>query len=138
VVATDVDPAAVACARGNGVDARLGDLDEPLPAALAGTVDVMTAVVPYVPTEKLAFLPRDVVAFEPRAALDGGAGGLDVLSTVVARSVRWLRLGGWLLLELGGDQAGAVAERMAAVGFVDITVLRDDEGDDRGIEGRSV
>ncbi|MDX6410111.1 MAG: release factor glutamine methyltransferase, partial [Gaiellaceae bacterium] len=36
VVATDVDPAAVACARENGVDALLGDLDGPLPAALGG------------------------------------------------------------------------------------------------------
>ena len=39
VVATDVDPAAVACARANRVDARLGHLDAPLPAALLGAVD---------------------------------------------------------------------------------------------------
>jgi release factor glutamine methyltransferase len=136
VVATDVDPAAVACARANGVDARLGHLDEPLPPALEGTVDVMTAVVPYVPTEALPLLPRDVVAFEPRRALDGGSGGLALLCEVVARSRRWLRPGGWLLLELGGDQAGPVGTRMEAAGFVHVTVLHDEEGDDRGIEGR--
>jgi release factor glutamine methyltransferase len=136
VVATDVDALAVDCARRNGVDARLGDLDEPLPAALLGTVDVMVAVVPYVPTDQLAFLPRDVSAFEPRRALDGGAGGLEALQTVVARSARWLRPGGWLLLEVGGDQAPAVAERMVATGFVDIAVHRDDDGQDRSIEGR--
>lgn len=136
VVATDVDPLAVACARGNGVDAYLGDLDAPLPAALLGMVDVMVAVVPYVPTEELAFLPRDVTAFEPRRALDGGRGGLEMLTAVVERSGRWLRRGGWLLLELGGDQAPAVTRRMAGAGFVDITVHRDDDGDDRAIEGR--
>lgn len=136
VVATDVDPAAVACARENGVDALLGDLDGPLPAALGGTVDVMTAVVPYVPSDELRFLPRDVVAFEPLLALDGGGGGLRVLSTVVACSTRWLRPGGRLLLELGGDQAAAVAGHMAAAGFDEIEVLRDDDGHDRGIEGR--
>src|SRR5688572_24043937 len=48
VVATDVDPVAVACARRNGVHALVGDLDEPLPPSLHGSVDVMTAVVPYV------------------------------------------------------------------------------------------
>ncbi|MGH9231450.1 MAG: methyltransferase [Acidimicrobiales bacterium] len=48
VVATDLDPAAVTCARENGVDALVGDLDDPLPSALLGAVDVMTAVVPYV------------------------------------------------------------------------------------------
>ena len=136
VVATDIDPAAVECARANGVDARLGDLDGALPTALLGAVDVLVAVVPYVPTDALAFLPRDVVAFEPRLALDGGDGGLRLLSAVVARSRRWLRPGGWLLLELGGDQASAVTTQMAAAGFGEIAVLRDDDGDDRAIEGR--
>lgn len=136
VVATDVDPVAVACARRNGVDARLGDLDAPLPSALLGAVEVMVAVVPYVPTDQLAFLPRDVTAFEPRLALDGGAGGTDLLSAAVTRSTRWLADGGWLLLELGGDQAPAVAEQMAGAGFVDVTVHRDEDGHDRAIQGR--
>jgi len=136
VLATDVDPDAVSCARGNGVDALLGDLDEPLPPALAGNVDVLTAVVPYVPTGQLAFLPRDVQAYEPRVALDGGEEGLRLLSAVVARSVSWLRPGGWLLLELGGDQAASVADAMSLAGFGDITVHTDEDGDDRGIEGR--
>jgi release factor glutamine methyltransferase len=136
VLATDVDPLAVACARRNGVDALLGDLDAPLPAALLGTVAVMTAVVPYVPADELRFLPRDVLAFEPHRALDGGAGGLDVLSEVVARSTRWLRPGGWLLLELGGDQDVAVTALMVAAGFDQIDVLHDEDGDPRGIEGR--
>ena len=136
VVATDLDPAAVTCARENGVDALLGDLDDPLPAALLGAVDVMTAVVPYVPTPELRFLPRDVLAFEPRAALDGGQGGLQVLTSVVARSSRWLRPGGRLLLELGGDQAGPVGDEMRLAGFAGITVFTDAEGDPRAVEGR--
>jgi release factor glutamine methyltransferase len=136
VLATDIDPAAVACARANGVDALAGDLDAPLPAALAGTVDVITAVVPYVPTDALVLLPRDVVAFEPRRALDGGCDGLEVLATAVERSARWLRPGGWLLLEIGGYQAAPVTAAMDAAGFDQIRVLRDEEGDDRAIEGR--
>jgi release factor glutamine methyltransferase len=126
----------VACARANGVDALVGDLDEPLPPALRGAVDIMTAVVPYVPTEALVFLPRDVVAFEPRRALDGGREGVDVLMTVVGCGARWLAPGGWLLLEIGGHQAPALSAGMEAAGFGGITVWRDDEGDDRAIEGR--
>ena len=100
-------------------------------------VDVLTVVVPYVPTEALPFLPRDAVAFEPaRLALDGGDGGLRLLSAVVVRSRRWLRPGGWLLLELGGDQAPTVAGQMEAAGFREIAVLRDDDGDYSAIEGR--
>ena len=136
VVATDVDPVAVACARTNGVDARLGDLDDPLPRSLLGTVDVLTAVVPYVPADALPFLPRDVLAFESRRALDGGAGGLRLLSEVVARGARWLRPGGWLLLELGGGQAEPVEARMRDEGYVDVEVLTDEDGDDRAIAAR--
>lgn len=136
VVATDLDPVAVTCARENGVDALLGHLDDPLPSAMLGAVDVMTAVVPYVPTGELPYLPRDVLAFEPRSALDGGEGGLQVLASVVARSTRWLRPGGRLLLELGGDQAGRVGDEMRLAGFAGITVFTDADGDDRAIEGR--
>jgi release factor glutamine methyltransferase len=136
VLATDIDPGAVACARANGVDALVGDLDGPLPAALHGAVDVMTAVVPYVPTDGLEFLPRDVMAFEPRRALDGGRGGVEVLSALVAGSTRWLRPGGWLLLELGGRQAVTVTAGMEAAGLGEIAILRDEEGDDRAIVGR--
>jgi release factor glutamine methyltransferase len=136
VIATDIDPGAVACARANGVDARLGDLDSPLPPAWRGTVDVITAVVPYVPTDELVFLPRDVVAFEPRRALDGGHDGLEVLAALVERGVPWLRTGGWLLLEIGGRQAATVAAGMKAAGLGEIAILRDEEGDDRAIVGR--
>ena len=136
VLATDIDPDAVACARANGVDALLGDLDAPLPPVLHGAVDVITAVVPYVPADELVYLPRDVVAYEPRRALDGGRDGMDVLSTVIGRSPRWLRPGGWLLLEIGGRQAAAVIAAMESGGLGGCTILRDEEGDDRAVVGR--
>jgi release factor glutamine methyltransferase len=134
VLATDRDRRAIACARSNGVTAFLGDLDEPLPPSLGGRVDVMTAVVPYVPQEELHLLPRDVLAFEPRHALDGGPGGTALLERVAELSIRWLRPGGSLLLELGGDQASAMATTMSVNGFSEFRVYRDAEGYDRAIE----
>ena len=136
VFATDIDRRAVACARANGVEALEGDLDAPLPPALHGAVDVITAVVPYVPADELVYLPRDVVAFEPRRALDGGPDGMEVMSAVIDRSTRWLRPGGWLLLEIGGRQAAAVISAMGTVGLGGCTVLSDEEGDDRAVVGR--
>lgn len=136
VLATDVDPAAVECARRNDVRALLGSLDEPLPESIRGRVDVMCAVVPYVPAEELHLLPRDVVAYEPRRALDGGPGGTTVLEQVARLSADWLAPGGRVLLELGGDQAGAVTETMESAGLSDVRVHRDSDGDDRAIEGR--
>ena len=96
VIATDVDPVAVACARRNGVEALPGDLDEPLPPALRERVDVVTAVVPYVPTEELHLLPSDVLAYEPARALDGGPGGTAAPRAGRARS--------WALAPAGRDR----------------------------------
>ena len=133
VVATDVDPLAVACARSNGVDAYAGVLDDPLPSILEGIVDVLTAVPPYVPTGELRFLPRDVQAHEPVAALDGGGDGTRVLAEIVRRSPRWLRPGSAIVLELGGDQAELLEPVLREAGFDAPDVLRDAEDDPRGI-----
>jgi release factor glutamine methyltransferase len=138
VIASDIDPAAVACAQRNGVTTVLGDLGEALPPELLGRVDVLTAVPPYVPTGELRLLPRDVTAYEPREALDGGTDGADVLQRIAERSVRWLRPGGWLLLELGGDQASTIGSAMRRVGFGSVQAVRDAEGHVRSIEGRSL
>jgi release factor glutamine methyltransferase len=136
VVATELEPTAARCARRNDVEVFEGSLDDPLPAALKQMVDVMTAVVPYVPTDALRLLPRDVQAFEPRLALDGGTDGTDLLAEVVRRAPRWLRQGGSLLLELGGDQAQPVGRSFEEHGFADIDVMADEDGDTRAIAGR--
>ncbi|MGH2681040.1 MAG: N5-glutamine methyltransferase family protein [Actinomycetota bacterium] len=136
VVGTDVDPLAVACAGRNGVPATAGDLDGPLRSTLRGRVDLMTAVVPYVPTEELHLLPRDVLAHEPRHALDGGSGGTRVLVRAAGVANRWLRPGGSVLLELGGDQAAEMTAILTDLGFTEIRVHADEEGQDRVIEGR--
>ncbi len=136
VLGTESDPLAASCARHNGIEVYEGELVEPLPGELEASVDVMTGVLPYVPTEMLHFLPRDVLRFEPRRALDGGTGGLDVLATMVAQSPRWVRPGGWLLLEAGEDQVAGLRELFAASGFGSNVVLRDGDGDPRGVCGQ--
>ena len=136
VLATELDHNAAQCARRNGVEVYEGYLDEPLPREHERRIDVLTAAVPYVPTDSLRLLPRDVQAFEPRLALDGGHDGTDLLMEVVHRSPQWLRPGGWLLLELGGDQAGPVGESLHELRFEALEVMTDEEGDARGILAR--
>lgn len=134
VVASDVEPDAVSCARGNGVEVYRGDLFAPLPAALQGRVDVVVSVVPYVPSPELPLLQRDTFTFETTLAYDGGVDGCDVLRRVIAGAPRWLRRGGALLLELGGRQAELVKHDLNHQGFTHVQVLRDEDGDVRGIE----
>ena len=136
VVGVDLDPRAVACARANGVEAHRGDLFGGVPGELAGRVDVVVAVTPYVPDDELDLLQRDTFVFEDELAYAGGEGGLDVLRRVVGEAPRWLRPGGAIVLELGGAaQAGAVGAALERAGFAGVVVLRDEDGDERGIAG---
>jgi release factor glutamine methyltransferase len=134
VLATDVDEIACRCAASNGVEVYQGHLAQPLPRSLDGRFDVVTAVVPYVPTDELRFLPRDVQRFEPRLALDGGPDGTRLLEETVWSASALLRPGGTLLLELGGTQDQALAPVLAAAGFRLTHRIEDDDGDLRGVE----
>jgi release factor glutamine methyltransferase len=134
VVATDIDERAVACARANGVDALRGDLFAPLPPELEGRVDVVVGVVPYVPTPDLPLLQRDTLTFETPLSYDGGDHGTAILRRVLADGRRFLRRGGALLLELGGDQVTLLRDDLQRLGYGDLVVLHDEDGDVRGIE----
>ncbi len=134
VVATDMDARAVACARGNGVEAYHGDLFAPLPGGLRGQIDLVVAVVPYVPTPALSLLQRDTLTFESPLSYDGGPDGTDILRRVLAESPRYLRPGGTILVELGGEEADALTGDLSRLGYVDVALLLDDDDDVRGLE----
>jgi release factor glutamine methyltransferase len=128
--AADIEPAAVACARRNlgpiGGQVYLGDLFAPLPDRLRGTVGVLVANVPYVPTEAVSLMPPEARDHEPRGALDGGADGLDVFRRVAAEARRWLVPGGHVLLESGTEQVPAALEALAAGGLTPSSVHDED------------
>ena len=142
--AADVDPAAVDCARvniGGAGTVYLGDLFEPLPAALQGRVDVLTANVPYVPTDAIAMMPPEARLYENIAALDGGTDGLSVLRRVSVSATDWLAPGGHLLVETSEQQAPAAAEIFARNGLTASTLVSDEYGatvvtGTRPLEGR--
>jgi release factor glutamine methyltransferase len=119
VHAADIDPAAVRCARQNLPGGRVyqGDLYAALPAGLRGRVAILAANVPYVPSQEIGFLPPEARAHEPRAALDGGADGLDALRRVAAGAAGWLARGGYLLSETSERQAPLAEAALAAVGL---------------------
>jgi release factor glutamine methyltransferase len=128
--ASDVDPAAVACAERNlpGAAVHQGDLFDPLPAGLRGRVDVLVANVPYVPTRAIALMPPEARLHEPAVALDGGDDGLAVARRVLADAPSWLAAGGTVLFETGADQVPAALAAVTAAGLG----ARVAEDDDRG------
>ncbi len=130
VHASDVDPAAVACARHNlpGGAVHLGDLFGALPHRLRGRVDVLAANVPYVPSEAIPLMPPEARDHEPRTALDGGADGLDVARRVVADAGEWLATGGSVLFEAGEAQVPAATRTVTAAGFAPRVVTDEETG----------
>lgn len=128
--ASDVDPAAVACAARNvgavGGTAYEGDLFDPLPAGLRGRVDLLLANVPYVPSGEIPLLPREARDHEAHVALDGGGDGLDVLRRVATEASAWLAPGGHLLTESGERQAAGAVAVLGRAGLV-ARVVRDDD-----------
>lgn len=124
IVATDVSWRALRVARANaeqhGVAGRItflrGDLFRAVDGRLPDeSADLVVANPPYIPTgELVALMPE--VQWEPRLALDGGADGLRVAREIIEASPARLRPGGFLLLEIGAEQAEAVQGLVAAAG----------------------
>lgn len=143
VLAVEVSAGALAVASRNVRELSLssrvrllaGDLFAPL-GSIPASLDLVVANPPYLPSSVIASLPPEVSRHEPRAALDGGPDGMAVIRRIVAGAPAQLKPGGWLLMEIGEEQAGPLASLMAAEGFSGIRARRDLNGVERYIGGR--
>jgi len=137
VHAADVDPAAVACARTNLPPdvVHHGDLFDALPGALRGSVDVLVANAPYVPTAAIATMPPEARDHEAAVALDGGTDGLDVHRRIARGVAAWLSATGAVVVESSARQAATTAALLRDAGLV-VDVVRDDERDGTAVVGR--
>lgn len=138
LIAADVDRAAVHCAARNvepfGGEVLLGDLFAPLPLELRGRIDLLTANVPYVPSDAIALMPPEARDHEPRSALDGGGDGLDVFARVAAGTAGWLVPGGSVFLEASTAQVPDALGLLRRAGL-DSTVVSDDSLDATVVTG---
>lgn len=145
-VATDIEPRAVDVSVRNrdalgiaadAVDFRVGNLVSPLDRETEwGTFDVLVSNPPYVPSKVMEGLPREVAAFEPSLALDGGADGLDIFRRLVNAAPHMLRPGGLLACELYEGHLDAAAELCRDAGMHDVHAVEDLAGRPRMIFAR--
>jgi release factor glutamine methyltransferase len=139
-VATDIEPAALETAKGNadanGVADRLTLLRSDWFAAVEESgFDAVLSNPPYITTEAMGALDREVSEHDPHGALHGGTDGLDPYRILVPGAVARLRPGGWLGVEIGFDQGAAVAALFRASNLADVRVLTDPAGLDRVVCG---
>jgi len=137
VFATDRSPESVELAAANaerlGLDVTVleGDLLQPLPADLRGWVDLIVSNPPYVPPEDLDDLPPEVRGDPPLALVDDGT----IYERLAGESLRWLRTGGTLAVEIDARRGADVAEALRR-DFVDVRVEPDLAGRDRVVVAR--
>jgi release factor glutamine methyltransferase len=142
VWATEISEEAAGWARRNveaagacNVTVVEGDLFAPLPEHLRGAVDLVVANPPYLSEVELADAPADVRDHEPVVATTAGPTGLEVAGRVVAGALRWLRPGGWLVLETHPGQAERLRTLMLPC-YRDVAILPDLAARLRVAEGR--
>jgi release factor glutamine methyltransferase len=130
VVLADVSPDALALTTENTnrleiTNAQLVKSD--LFSSIDGDFDGIVANLPYVPDGDRATMAREVL-HDPALALFSGADGLDLIRKFIPDAYERLRPGGWLVMEIGHDQASQVAGFLQASSFSDIEVKTDLSG----------
>lgn len=111
-VANDASLAALAIARRNAARHGVGDHIAFLHSALVPPghdVEIIVSNPPYIPDGERERLPAEVRDYEPELALFGGTDGLDLYRRMFQQLRDDFREGGCLVVEVGYDQAAAVA-----------------------------
>ena len=137
----DVSDAALAVAADNAVRLRVSDRVQfrqgDLFSALEGMrFGLITANPPYIKSDEILTLALEVQR-EPRLALDGGEDGLAYYRRIIREAPNFLSPGGWLLLEVGCTQAGAVKSLLLQAHFTELFVRQDLAARDRVVGGRT-
>jgi len=140
VYAIDIDPVALEVTRANVARLELtdrvgvlrGDLLDAVPPNRP--IDWVVSNPPYIPSGELPGLQPEVSRHEPRRALDGGPDGLEAYRQLLPQAAARARRG--VLVEVGHDQAGKVADLFRRAGLVDITTHPDLAGIQRVVAGR--
>ena len=89
------------------------------------TFDLIISNPPYIPTGEIATLQPEVRDFDPRAALDGGADGLDFYRRLGREAKSFLKPDGRIMLEFGDGQDGAIRKIFEAEKWIVEAVKED-------------
>ncbi|HEY3932900.1 MAG TPA: peptide chain release factor N(5)-glutamine methyltransferase [Verrucomicrobiae bacterium] len=116
IIATDISADALALAKENAarnnvverIEFLQGDGFTTLPKS--APFDLIISNPPYIPSAEIETLDPEVRDFDPRAALDGGADGLDFYRKIATEAKLFLKPDGKIMLEFGDGQAGTICK----------------------------
>jgi len=130
IIATDISIRALNIAQKNAeynnvlsqIKFMQGDLFSPVSGK---KFDVIVSNPPYIPTNEIKTLQPEVKDFEPRAALDGGDDGLDVIRRIASEAKNYLNPKGYLIFEFGFGQSAEIKKLLKKNGYSNIRILND-------------
>ena len=140
---TDISEEALQTARANAARAGLADratfLACDYATGLSGPFDLIVSNPPYIRAADIAGLVAEVRDYDPRAALDGGADGLDAYRALIPQAAGLLAPGGALVVEAGQGQSGPIQGLMTVAGLTPAGVPKADlAGIQRAVAGRKM
>lgn len=131
VDAVDVSEEALALARENAarlnLAPRVNFFQSNLLENAPGPYDLVAANLPYIATDALPALSREVQC-DPKLALDGGAAGHEIIARLIVSAKDRLAPGGLLALEIGHDQAEVLTALLEREKYQDIQCKSDYQG----------
>ena len=112
VTAVDISEDALALAKENAQanQADIHFIKSDLFEKVRGRYDLIVSNPPYIPTQEIQTLQREVKDYEPHLALDGGKDGLDIYRRIALHAPKYLTRGGALIMEVGAGQAHDVVK----------------------------
>jgi len=141
VVAVDNSLEALKIARENagrhGVATRIFFICENLLEPISGKFDIVVSNPPYISEREFEKLPVEVRDFEPHGALIAGPGGTEFHRGLIAGAKNILKVGGWLVMEMGTGQAATIENMLREAGVYDrVHFRRDYSGIERVVMAR--
>jgi release factor glutamine methyltransferase len=140
---TDISAAALDTAAANAARAGLSMRATFVPcdyaSGLSGPFDLIVSNPPYIRTADIAGLAVDVRKYDPPAALDGGADGLDAYRTLIPQAAGLLAPGAALVVEAGEGQSTQIQALMTAAGLMPVIAPKADlAGIPRAVAGHKM
>ena len=134
MTATDISAEALALAKENAEanEADILFIQSDLFSRIRGRFDIIVSNPPYIPSADIDTLQREVQAYEPRLALDGGADGLDFYRKIAQESGKYLNRGGMIILEVGQGEAQEVVKLFKSASYS--MIIKDFNGIDRFVK----
>lgn len=140
VVLADISKKALQIAKRNAkknqVEEQIQIVETDLFTNISSSFDIIVSNPPYIKTEEIKSLAKDVQS-QPILALDGGTDGLEFYKKIIREAYHYLKPNGYLCLEIGYEQKEQVIQLLEEVKqYKEIRGKKDLGGNDRIVIAR--